>query len=1035
MSKTLSSVLLALALATTTLTTAAAPAKADEQDTRASIVSSAKGVESAVAATVVDVVAGDMHSCALMSTGIVRCWGYNYWGQLGNGSNANSLTPVDVIGLSNVTAIAAGSNHTCALQSNGGVRCWGYNSYGQLGDGTLVDRNSQVRVISLGGIGSRIAAGYYHSCVVLTTGVVRCWGLNNSYQLGTGDQVQHTSPITASVLSGSVAEVATGLGHTCVLMQAGGVECWGENSQGQLGNGGWSSLYQTPQPTQGLNTGVVKVFARFQSSCALLITGSMRCWGTSPLGNKAVPYQIVGLANSVTSATTGGTHYCAVFMKSLVCWGSSGSGQLGNGQTTMSYPNPTQVFGLTQDVERVAAGNNHTCAVVRGGVMCWGDNSWGQVGDGTTQMRTTPVAVTGLEPAPEPAVECTTEGFDVVAPSGWSVTNNSQPAGITDWFQGDTGYFPAQSGATNSYAAANIDNTAGEGTISNWLISPPMTVTNGDRVSFWTRKVSPDTYPDRLQVRLSQAGASLDVGSIAESVGDFTTLVYDIDPGLGKNTYPTTWFPFTFTLGGITGTVTGRLAFRYYVTSGGPGGTNSDYIGIDTFSHCVPLGPPATPTPTPTNTPSSTPTPNATETPTTSPTPSSTPTATATPTLTETPTSTPTGTASPAPTEPPTATDTPTAVATNTPEPTATPSPSALPTETPTQTSSPSSTPTNTESPTSTATPTDTDTPTPAPTSTSTETYTSTPTATPTNTETPTPTSTATPTTTPSQTATATATGTSTPAPTPYFAYLPMVIDEPTATPTQTSSSTSTLTLTRTPTVTPTLTPTSTPTGTPTATTTFTMTPTRTPTSTPTNTPTRTPTPTATLAPGVFVLNNSTTRPSSSYRYVTGEIYNNTPNHLQFVNVRVNFFDGAQFVATDYSYTPLYNVHPHEKVCFAIFLSNPPNWTSYSFEPVLYSTTGTSRPNLVITSQSGAPYSSSFYRVIGQIRNDESQLIKYVSAVATMYDASGKVVECNDSYVGTTDLNPGQVSSFDILGMPAMPGEVASYVLQTDGSR
>ncbi len=166
-----------------------------------------------------------------------------------------------------------------------------------------------------------------------------------------------------------------------------------------------------------------------------------------------------------------------------------------------------------------------------------------------------------------------------------------------------------------------------------------------------------------------------------------------------------------------------------------------------------------------------------------------------------------------------------------------------------------------------------------------------------------------------------------------------------------------------------------------------------------------------------------------------GQIYNNTSNYLKYVNVRVNFFDGAQLVETDYSFTPLYNVHPHEKVCFTIILSNPSSWTSYSFEPVDYSTTGTARPNLVITSQSGAPYSSSYYRVIGQIRNDESQLIRYVSAVATMFDANGKVVECDYSFVGSTDLTPGQVSSFDIYGMPAVPGDVASYVLQTDGSR
>ncbi len=181
-----------------------------------------------------------------------------------------------------------------------------------------------------------------------------------------------------------------------------------------------------------------------------------------------------------------------------------------------------------------------------------------------------------------------TEGFDdisLLSGNGWFLQNNSSPLGTTSWVQGDATVFPAYTGAANSYIYANFYNTSGWGTISNWLLTPNRTIRNGDVLTFYTRKPSlaggvPD-YPDRLEVRLSTNGASTNVGVGASATGDFTTLLLSINPTLTVNVYPQTWTQYTVTVSGLPAPTSGRFAFRYFVTSAGPLGSNSDYIGID----------------------------------------------------------------------------------------------------------------------------------------------------------------------------------------------------------------------------------------------------------------------------------------------------------------------------------------------------------------------------------------------------------------------------------------------------------------------
>jgi hypothetical protein len=190
-----------------------------------------------------------------------------------------------------------------------------------------------------------------------------------------------------------------------------------------------------------------------------------------------------------------------------------------------------------------------------------------------------------------------TEGFETLtgtAPNqcvaGWTCLNQSTPVGTTGWFQGNSGVFPAQAGSPTSYIAANFNNTTGANTINNWLITPQVSFGTGATLQFWSRTVSSPAFPDRLEIRLSTAGAST-------NPADFTVVLGTINPNLvatagpcvstasGTGGYPNQWCQYTLSHAqGIPTSGSGRIAFRYFVTNGGPSGDNSDYIGIDSFS-------------------------------------------------------------------------------------------------------------------------------------------------------------------------------------------------------------------------------------------------------------------------------------------------------------------------------------------------------------------------------------------------------------------------------------------------------------------
>jgi alpha-tubulin suppressor-like RCC1 family protein len=332
----------------------------------------------------------DGHACAIVN-GDAQCWGLNTYGQLGNGSISNALVPQTApnnqAGAGSAQVISAGADHTCSV-ANGFAFCWGHNDVGQLGDGTTMDRRSPVQLPSAGlaTMVQGIAAGGRHTCAIVAGGVW-CWGRNSEGELGLGTTTGSNVPVQNPTLTSGVQAIVAGFEHACALVN-GGVWCWGNDGDGQLGFGvdaGSSSA--TPTVVPGLASGVQAITAGANHTCALS-NGSVWCWGSDAsgqLGNGATaasvstPQQVVNLTNA-TAISAGGDHTCAIVDGAVWCWGGNESGQLGNGSTVGSSI-PVHVASVPAGAQAIAAGNGETCAIVNGAVTCWGSDADGQLGD------------------------------------------------------------------------------------------------------------------------------------------------------------------------------------------------------------------------------------------------------------------------------------------------------------------------------------------------------------------------------------------------------------------------------------------------------------------------------------------------------------------------------------------------------------------------------------------------------------------------------------------------------------------------------
>ena len=517
------------------------------------------------------IAAGYAHTCALTAGGGVKCWGDNVWGQLGDGTTTQRLVPVNVSGLaSGISAITAGDRHTCALTAGGGVKCWGRNDYGQLGDGTTTTHYTPVNVSGLTSGVSAIAAGKYYTCALTSGGGVKCWGFNVYGQLGDGTTTERHTPVSVSGLASGVSAIAALYYHTCALTAGGGVKCWGYNIFGQLGDG--TTAYRTtPVNVSGLASGVSAITAGGLHTCARTAGVGVKCWGYNASGQLGdgttttsyTPVDVSGLASGVSAIAAGDSHTCARTAGGGVkCWGSNHYGQLGDGTTT-NRNTPVNVSGLASGVSAIAAGGwYHTCVLTTGGgVKCWGYNSNGQLGDGTTIERHTPVDV--VQPLTKSYRSTGSQDGWVLESSETSNTGGTMNSAATVFHLGDDA-------SDRQYRSILSFGTSG--LPDNAVIT---------KVTLKIRKqglVGTDPFTTHGNIRVDMRKGAFG-GSNALQLLDFQAAVSMNAAGTIKNTPSSGWYSVTFNSSAFTYiNLTGVTQFRLRFSIDDNNDNGADYL-------------------------------------------------------------------------------------------------------------------------------------------------------------------------------------------------------------------------------------------------------------------------------------------------------------------------------------------------------------------------------------------------------------------------------------------------------------------------
>jgi alpha-tubulin suppressor-like RCC1 family protein len=393
---------------------------------------------------------GQIHACAALVSGGLKCWGWNGEGELGLGSKANRgdnpgelgdrLPFVDLGTTLAVRALSAGQDHTCVAFASGAVKCWGSGIGGRLGVGDRVTRGDDVGEmgaalpfvdLGAGRTASAVSVGVYHNCALLDGGAVKCWGSNFLGQMGLGDlanrgdgpgQMGDALPAISLGAGRTATQIAVGRFHSCALLDDHTVKCWGYNHNGQLGLGDTATRGDAPGemgdslPAVALGTGrtALALTAGGDQTCALLDGGDVKCWGANEngelgVGDKnhrgdgpgemgdALPRVNLGTGRHAKQVIAGEAHTCALLDDDTVkCWGLNVFGQLGFGDVLSRGAGPGQMgdalptvrLGTGRIARVLVAGAADTCAILdNGGLKCWGGGNEGQLGFGDVFSR------------------------------------------------------------------------------------------------------------------------------------------------------------------------------------------------------------------------------------------------------------------------------------------------------------------------------------------------------------------------------------------------------------------------------------------------------------------------------------------------------------------------------------------------------------------------------------------------------------------------------------------------------------------------
>lgn len=339
--------------------------------------------------------AGVSHSCGITTAGVLKCWGGNQFGQLGDGTTTTRTLPTIIDSGITYLSISAGEDHTCGFTSSGFLKCWGANNLGQLGDGTTTSKTTPT-VIDSGVSYTSISAGR-HTCGVTNSGLLKCWGPNSTGQLGDGTTTQRTMP---TIIDSGItySSISIYLLHSCGITSTGVLKCWGSNSSGQVGDGTTTTRTLPTLIDSGINYS--KVAVGMYHTCGFTSTGLLKCWGSSnygqvgdgSVGDRTTP-TVIDSGINYSNIGVGNRHTCGVTTSGILkCWGSNESGQLGDGTITQRTL-PT-IIDSSINYSKVAVGMYHTCGLESSGIIkCWGSNDSGQLGDGTTSQRTIPITI------------------------------------------------------------------------------------------------------------------------------------------------------------------------------------------------------------------------------------------------------------------------------------------------------------------------------------------------------------------------------------------------------------------------------------------------------------------------------------------------------------------------------------------------------------------------------------------------------------------------------------------------------------------